>query len=283
VVYAPSTQPTAIITSLGSDTICAGQSVSLSLQGGSLGDNAQWYWYTEGCALGSPIDSGNSILVIPVDTVTPYFVASVGGCNTVCRGVTIVWRENCTALPLHILDFDARLYQQNKGLITWQAIDEEPGTVYVLEKSVDGKVFNLLSKQDASGVHDKADYSFIDHNLVTGKNYYRLKSTEPDGQISYTNIKEVNYMIGSNYVRLYPNPTSINMVSLEFTAQASDKVGYWITDIAGRNVQVLKTMQPEEGKNTISVSLSGLAQGSYLFHYQNSNGMATHIKFVKVE
>jgi len=283
IVYAPSIQPAGIATASGSDTICIGESTTLSLQGGALGDNAKWYWYTDGCGTGMPIDSGNTILVTPSDTVTQYYVASAGGCNMVCQSVIINWNPDCTALPLRILAFDAQLYQQSKAFINWQATDEEKGTVYRLEKSTDGKVFVLLNQREASGKPGKTDYAFIDQTLAIGKNYYRLKSVEPDGKVSYTNIKVVVYKLENDYVRLYPNPTGINLIYFEFSGEVSNKVDYWITDIAGQNVYNLKTIQAKNGKNKISISLNDLAQGAYLFHYQNSNGTSAHIKFVKTD
>jgi hypothetical protein len=80
--------------SASSTTITAGQSVTLSVVGGSLGTNAQWMWYSGSCG-GTLIGQGASISVSPSSTTT-YFVRAVGVCNTTaCATVTI----NVSALP----------------------------------------------------------------------------------------------------------------------------------------------------------------------------------------
>ncbi|MCX7863346.1 MAG: gliding motility-associated C-terminal domain-containing protein [Bacteroidales bacterium] len=84
----PSTQPTNIV---ATDTIiCAGQQVTLTVQGGSLGSGAQWTWYTDNCG-GTPIGTGNSIQVSPTSTTT-YYVNAVGSCGT----------TECTYLKIEI-------------------------------------------------------------------------------------------------------------------------------------------------------------------------------------
>jgi hypothetical protein len=81
-----STAATGIIASV--DSICSGNSVTLSVNGGNLGSNAQWKWYSASCG-GTAVGSGSSITVTPVATTT-YYVRAEGSCNTtVCASKTI--------------------------------------------------------------------------------------------------------------------------------------------------------------------------------------------------
>ncbi len=84
----PSTQPTNIIAS--DTTICDTQPVTLTVQGGNLGTGAQWTWYADNCG-GTPIGTGNSIVVYPTTTTT-YYVNAVGSCGT----------TECTYLKIEI-------------------------------------------------------------------------------------------------------------------------------------------------------------------------------------
>ena len=69
-------------------TIAPGAPVTLTVNGGSLGTNAGWAWYSSTCG-GTPVGSGNSITVNPQVTTT-YFVRAEGSCNnTPCTSVTI--------------------------------------------------------------------------------------------------------------------------------------------------------------------------------------------------
>ena len=83
----PSTAPTSI-TAVPA-TLCSGGSTDLTVNGGSLGSGADWYWYEGGCGTGSSIGTGSTINVSPTTTTT-YYVLADGDCNTTtCASVTV--------------------------------------------------------------------------------------------------------------------------------------------------------------------------------------------------
>ncbi|MES2622743.1 MAG: gliding motility-associated C-terminal domain-containing protein [Bacteroidota bacterium] len=73
----------------GNATICTGGNTTLTVQGGSLGTGAQWFWYSGSCG-GTFVASGtNSINVSPASPTT-YYVRAQGTCNTTnCASVTV--------------------------------------------------------------------------------------------------------------------------------------------------------------------------------------------------
>ncbi len=87
---APPSPPAAII---GDTLICKGDSSTISLVGGSLGDWSDWQWY-EGTCGGVPVGTGASITVAP-GTTTNYFVGPIGGCVpiTSCRGFRVYVKD----------------------------------------------------------------------------------------------------------------------------------------------------------------------------------------------
>lgn len=69
-------------------TVCPGTTVTLNRNGGSLGTNAVWNWYTGSCGA-TLVGSGSSINVNPAVTTT-YYLRADGDCNsTSCVAVTI--------------------------------------------------------------------------------------------------------------------------------------------------------------------------------------------------
>ncbi len=64
----------------GTSNICSGGNSTLSLNGGSLGTDATWNWYSGSCG-GTFVGSGTSINVSPLATTT-YYVRAEGPCNT---------------------------------------------------------------------------------------------------------------------------------------------------------------------------------------------------------
>ncbi len=87
-----STDPTSITAT--TTTVCAGDAVQLTVNGGSLGTNAQWFWYIGSCG-GQVVGVGSTITVNPLSTAN-YYVRAEGPCNeTLCTDILI----NVTAAP----------------------------------------------------------------------------------------------------------------------------------------------------------------------------------------
>jgi YD repeat-containing protein len=62
--------------------------VTLSVEGGALGTEAQWHWYSAGCGV-TPAGTGSSITVFPAREES-YFVRAEGKVNnTACRSVVL--------------------------------------------------------------------------------------------------------------------------------------------------------------------------------------------------
>ena len=95
---ADSSFPATNITS--TDTIiCQNENITLSLNGGILGTNAQWAWYDDNCG-GNQIGTGSSISLNPLATTT-YYARAIGECNnTICSDITV------TTIP-HFIELDS--------------------------------------------------------------------------------------------------------------------------------------------------------------------------------
>lgn len=84
-----STDPTGIISSNGTIFCSGSASTTLTRQGGSLGTNATWEWYSGSCG-GTAVGSGTSIGVNPTVTTTYYVRADNGDCGpSNCASITI--------------------------------------------------------------------------------------------------------------------------------------------------------------------------------------------------
>ena len=97
-INTPSTAATSIGANPGS-SIVLGNSVTLTLNGGSLGTGAVWKWYSGSCG-GTCIGIGTSITVSPT-TNTTYFARAEGLCNTTaCVSRTILVTQPCGPLSV---------------------------------------------------------------------------------------------------------------------------------------------------------------------------------------
>lgn len=87
-----SVAPTSI--SASSTSVNSGAAVTLTVNGGSLGSNAQWRWYIGSCG-GTSVGSVASITVNPTAT-SSYFVRAEGTCgNTICASVVVNVNGGC--------------------------------------------------------------------------------------------------------------------------------------------------------------------------------------------
>jgi len=91
-VRTSSTDPTSATSSAPVNGICIGGNVTLNVVGGSLGNNAVWVWYEDGCGSGSPVGMGSSITITPAfEGLHSYYVRAEGPCNvTNCAAVSVL-------------------------------------------------------------------------------------------------------------------------------------------------------------------------------------------------
>lgn len=86
----PSTDPSSA--SAGASEICAGNNVSLSVSGGSLGTGAFWVWYEGGCGTGIALGTGSTFTTgaLTVPGTHNFFVRAEGLCGTTsCVSVSV--------------------------------------------------------------------------------------------------------------------------------------------------------------------------------------------------
>lgn len=98
----PCINPTIPSVNSSASTICSGQSVTLSIDTGSLNSAATWKWYSGSCG-GTIVGTGNSITVSPVSS-TIYYVRGDGGCITpgLCTSKTITVNPSPTVTATNV-------------------------------------------------------------------------------------------------------------------------------------------------------------------------------------
>lgn len=74
----------------GSNPVCEGANILLNVDGGTLADDAKWFWYRGSCN-GVLVGNGSSITISP-DNPTTYFVRAEGKCNV----------TNCASFEINV-------------------------------------------------------------------------------------------------------------------------------------------------------------------------------------
>ena len=173
---------------------------------------------------------------IPVNTTTAgaYSFTVVDNSSSKCLKdsfrVDVV-----TLLPVNLISFHAMLIKDEVKL-DWETAQEQNNQFFTLEKSTDAVSFSLLSKIDAAGNStSKKSYQFIDYAPVPGLNYYRLSQTNVSGQVTYFEVKKVNYKGEKPFTVSVVN-VATNKINLIINTTKEEPYYLQVVDLAGKTI-----------------------------------------------
>lgn len=140
---------------------------------------------------------------------------SVDGDVTENKGGTDFWAVKIgNQLPADIKTYNASLTPEQYVKLAWETSMEVQSKNFIVERSIDGIKFNVMSQIAASiNSSTKKSYSYIDEKPFLGKNYYRLKFYDAAGKefIYKTLTVTVSVLssepkVSEQKVKISPNP-----------------------------------------------------------------------------
>ena len=148
--------------------------------------------------------------------------------------------DNLILLPLNLLAFTATADNHQVNL-QWTTAAATNGESFTIERSKDGKSFETMSTVTGAGSGPSRDvYVATDYNPYSGTSFYRLKTTGPDGNTSYSKTIAVTIQVSAanTLFNLFPNPSKAkSMVYLEVTGlRNSTGLSVEIYDMQGKQV-----------------------------------------------
>lgn len=181
-----------------------------------------------------------------------------------------------TTLPVTLTSFNGKM--GNNGInLTWATASEQNFSGFEIQRRSDDGQFSKIGFIPGA----KSIYNFTDLAPVNGNNYYRLKMVDNDGTFKYSDIKAVIYGINDTALDLsiYPNPVS-DFANVSFNAATSGTSSISLSTVQG---SVIKTVSSNvsAGTNTVKLSLSDLASGSYILTVSQSGKIIGAKKLVK--
>jgi hypothetical protein len=193
--------------------------------------------------------------------VSPYAAAT--GTNPYTRTVT-----NVTGFSPFAVNFTASKCNSSV-CVQWTTTNEVNMSHYEVERSKDGNSFEKIATQRALNASD-AQYNVSDKAALKGISYYRLKTVDNNGLITYSRIAKMSF--DKIYTAsIYPNPARdkifIDGLKHYHTIQIADVTGKLLM-----NQKVVAGMQ--------SVNIETLKPGSYNITLISDNEVQT-LKFVK--
>jgi len=146
--------------------------------------------------------------------------------------------------------------------LQWVHTDERSKSYFVLEKSIDGQLFEPVQVIKAQDIGTNvASYKQLDEQPQTGNNYYRVGTAFSTGDFTYSKIVQVDFT-PLDHFDIFPNPVNYQgelFINLsDFTGESADFIIY---NGLGQPVQSKRV--DKVGGAPIRIKLEGLADGVY--------------------
>ncbi len=168
-----------------------------------------------------------------------------------------------TPLPIDELRFQTSVINKQSVLLDWSTINENNNDYFTIERSK-----NAVDWENVNNIKSKGNgnysYQEIDENPFLGVSYYRLRQTDYDNSIRYSNIQAVRLDNNNDPITIYPNPTK-HSITIKGHQKALANIKIFNT--LGQDVSDQISIINNNNKST-RIDLSKLSTGIYTFYAQ---------------
>jgi hypothetical protein len=193
------------------------------------------------------------------------------------NGMFLITLPDPYVLAIKLQSFNA-VKQGDNAAISWKVGFSSSAKKFEVLKSTDGRNFKTLSTADAA--INATDYNALDNALIAGANYYKLKITDEDGSVSYSNTAVIYFKYnGFEITSMFPTVVNGNSLLSIATYKAAGG-NLVIIDAQGKQVysQQIKLLA---GNNNFNLNFNSLAAGVYYIYAYSNDGKSNVTRFVK--
>lgn len=221
-------------------------------------------WTTDALNGSSTVWTANNsgLANVRVDQLVLRTADNIVGAATHGRGVYTAGLLN--ALPVTLVDFTG--YQQGEKIVLqWKTSAEYNSSHFELEKSTDGIRYKKIASVPAAGLSNSLlQYSHVDPDIKSEKNYYRLNAVDLNGRSELSDVVLVKMQGATQKLYVLGNPFK-NKITLRLFREPVSGIRLRLIDISGKPVaerQFSKTGQ------LVEWDLSNSALSAGLYHLQ---------------
>lgn len=229
-------------------------------------------------------DGGNnwSVYYAPVqDGFAAACFAPVNGCSpeSICKKVfagsfftgKILKFDADRVLPVKFSKLTGTRSSAGNQLF-FTAFTQDEVKYFEVQRSVDGIHFGKTGSLIYPNGQSHQSHKWLDVNALAGKNYYRIKSYEKNGMVSYTNVVLISFQSNANWAYQLNN----NNLILTNPQVIKGKVQVQVYNATGQSIAV-KSWNQDGGAFNGYITLPVLAKGVYLVKI-NNEGAVNNIK-----
>ena len=172
-------------------------------------------------------------------------------------------------LPLNIISFIG----VNKGainLLTWETSSEINTSYFSIERGDEGNHFAEIGKIAAKNGAQINNYNYEDATTSNNEVYYRLKETDKDGKVTFSNIINI-HQTRTSALHIFPNP-AITTCVIYFNSMAGRNSVLKIFDLNGKQQ---KQILIKAGQSSATIDVSSFSAGTYFCRLEVAGKMFT--------
>jgi hypothetical protein len=163
----------------------------------------------------------------------------------------------------------------NNVVLHWQTNNTGSAKQFTVERSADGRNFTLLFNNPINS------FSYTDMALLPGLNYYRIRMTDNDGRIKYSNVAAIlNAASGTSLLNIVPNPVTDDRLRMQVASAVAADMQTQVMDVLGRSVDQQR-VHLIAGYNAVELNVASLAPGTYTVYGIVAGERTKVLRFVK--
>ncbi len=150
------------------------------------------------------------------------------------------------------------------NMLAWSTAFEEGSQFFFIEKSSDGVYFENIGQLEAAGNSDDAKkYHFLDVGVQSERVLYRLKQTDIDGTVSFSDVITMNKTLTNNFMVVRMNKTDVvNSFECSIDNMKPGLMTYELSNLRGDLIET-ENVALVAGLNELVIDTENLKSGIY--------------------
>ncbi|MEL6660520.1 MAG: T9SS type A sorting domain-containing protein [Bacteroidota bacterium] len=183
-------------------------------------------------------------------------------------------------LPVELTHFSAQAQKQEVEL-HWETATETANAGFEIERSLDGRRFELLEFVEGQGTTSEAHrYQFTDKSVKAGNQYYyRLKQVDYDGSFTYSEVRMAHFKGDQLQINIFPNPAS-DWINLHLLVEETGEVVVSLFSSQGQLIYNQTETVQANGVFRKKIDINELVAGVYFLKVE-VNGESVYERVVK--
>jgi fibronectin type 3 domain-containing protein len=175
-----------------------------------------------------------------------------------------------TELQVLLIDLKAATSDRQQVNLSWSMSSDVAANYFEIEKSINGKDFNLIAKMSANKGAAAKQFETSDVAGSAGTLFYRIKVMKSDGSFVYSPVAVVKLLNAAEIVKVYPNVLLRGEVlKVQNISTTNNRIDYVLMDHTGQNI-LKGTLTGNNGYRTIYETRQ-LLSGRYVLQVIQGN------------